>query len=159
MTLSAYDLAWIAGGFTVLGALISALVAHRLALKLTDVQAANALALDKNRFEREAVAKLRAAFAPALAIIYLARHHGTHDVPNVDAFVKKELLNHASAIEEFRPFVSLCQRTGYQAAWEEYRKTARQDPFETAGQEWGANAETGKILEEKIHAILAFAQS
>lgn len=159
MTLSAYELVLIAGGFTVLGALISALVAHRLALKLTDVQADNALALDKNRFEREAVAKLRAAFAPALAIIYLARHHGTHDVPNVDAFVKKELLNHASAIEEFRPFVSLCKRAAYQEAWEEYRKIARQDQFATGGEEWGVNAEPGEFLEKKINAILTFART
>jgi hypothetical protein len=159
MTLSAYELVLVAGGFTVLGALISALVAHRLALKLTAVQAANALALDKNRFEQEAAAKLRAAFAPALAIIYLARHHGTHDVPNVDAFVKKELLNHASAIEEFRPFVANGQSISYQEAWEDYRKAARQDQFATTGEEWGTNAEPGELLEKKIHIILDFAKT
>lgn len=69
-----------------------------------------------------ACAKLRKSFAPTLAKIYLTRKHGsTKDVPDLDAFFKKKLLHHASAIEEFRPFVLKSETTAYQEAWEKYR--------------------------------------
>jgi hypothetical protein len=143
---TAYDIAIIGGGFTVVGALISAVVAYWLTAKLE---------VFKNR--RAACANFRAAFAPAIAQIYLARHHGTHDTPVVGNILKDSLVAQASAIEEFRPYVS--DSAAYQEAWEQYRKTVRQDNNVIDTAEWGNDAPIWSTVEEKIHAILEFAKT
>jgi hypothetical protein len=154
VVLSPYELALIAGGFTVVGALITIFGAHHLAIHLESIK--------RKQF---GVAKLRSAFAPALAMIYLARHHGTHNTPDDDEFIKKALLDHATAIEEFRIFVPESKQTAYQEAWEAYRKDALQDIFDRTGDEWSQAAHEdrevphGKIIEERINAILAFANT
>ena len=154
MILSPYELAIIAGGFTVVGALIAVFGAHRLAIHLESIKR-----------QQTAEAKLRSAFAPALAMIYLARHHGTHDTPDDHKFIKEALLDHAAAVEEFRIFVPKDQRNAYQEAWEAYRKDARQDIFARTGGEWSRAADEGRevphgeIIEKKINGILAFAKT
>lgn len=65
-----------------------------------------------------AVAKFRAAFAPSLARISFA---GGDDANDIKAFFKTESLLHASAIEEFRPFISDCG--AYEKAFNDYRET------------------------------------
>lgn len=112
---------------------------------------------DRNAYAT-ARAKLHSAFAPALAIIYIARHHGTHDCPPVDATIKNLLLNHAAAVEEFRPFVSEHDRPAYQTAWEKYRQIAAQCEFSTAGEEWGLELEAGELLNTNIRAVLRFSE-
>lgn len=154
MEIDAYTLVIITGGFTVLGALIGALSAYWLSTHL-----------EQFKEHRAACAKLRAAFAPALAMIYLARHHGTHDRPDDVAFIKSELLRQAAAVEEFRPFVSESDKLSYQTAWENYRRDARKDDFDRTGDEWARQAEkkravpSGEIIEEKIHVLLRFAET
>ena len=146
MELSAYDLALIAGGFTLAGAFIAALVAYWLTVKV-----------EESKERRAACAKLRSAFAPALASIYLGRHHGDHDRPAVGNTLKDFLLAHGSAVEEFRPFAKNGET--YQQSWEEYRKTVRQDNFNIDALEWGTNLELWESLELKIQAVLAHAAS
>lgn len=124
--------------------------------------------LGKDREKRtefnRAAAKLRAAFAPTLAMIYLARHHGTHDRPDDDKFIKDNLLFHASAVEEFRPFIPSGKIGEYQQAWEEYRRAAREDIYMRAAEERIIKEEEnrdiahGGIIEEKIHTVLEFAE-
>jgi hypothetical protein len=145
MELSAYELALIGGGFTLAGALIAALVAYWFAVKAEEL---------KER--RAACASLRAAFAPSLATIYLGRHHGDHDRPQVGNILKESLLTHASNIEEFRPFAR--NEVAYQQAWEEYRRTVREDNFVINTLEWETNLELWTSLELKIHAILIHAE-
>lgn len=153
MIISPYELAIIAGGFTVIAALISVLAAHRLKIHLEFIKRQQAMK-----------AKLRSAFAPALAMIYLSRHHGTHNRPDDHEFIKKALLDHAAAVEEFRIFVPKDQRNAYQNAWEAYGKDARQDIFARTEDEWVREADEGRevpygeIIEERINAILAFAK-
>lgn len=143
---TAYDIAIIGGGFTVVGALIGAVVAYWLTAKLEAFK------------ERSvACANLRSAFAPAIAQIYLARHHGTHDTPVVGNILKDSLVSHASAVEEFRPFAS--DGISYQEAWEEYRKIVRQDNNDIDTAEWGTDAPIWSAVEAKIHAILEFAKT
>ena len=128
------------------GALIGGLIAYWLATKLE---------VFKER--RAACANFRAAFAPAIAQIYLARHHGTHDTPVVGNILKDALVSHASAVEKFRPFV--CDGAAYQNAWEQYRKTVRQDNNDIDTAEWGTDAALWSTVEEQIHAILSFAKT
>ena len=149
METSAYDIALIGGGFTFIGALFSYWPARWL--------------MDKQNFAI-AASKLRSAFAPTLAMIYLARHHGNHDRPDDDKFIKDNLLLHASAVEEFRPFVPTGKMGEYQQAREEYRQAAREDIYMRAADEWATAAEEnrdiayGEIIEQKIHNILKHAE-
>lgn len=152
-----YDIAIIGGGFTVVGALIGAFITYRFSLKLAEKQFINSCALADRQELRIASAKFFAAFAPAVAQIYLARHHGTHDIPIVGNILKDALVSHASAIEEFRPFVS--DGAAYQEAWEHYRKAVRQDNNDINTAEWGTDAPLWATVEAKIHAVLESAKS
>ena len=141
--ISPYGLALIAGAFTVVGALIGAVIAYLLAIQL------------ERRKERQiAIARLRAAFAPAMATIYLARHHGEHDRPQVGNVLKSQLLNHASAVEEFRHFA---RSPSYQAAWERYRSSVRESNFVIDALEWESDSALWSTLEQCIQAVLAAA--
>lgn len=72
-----------------------------------------------------ATAKLRAAFAPALAELALSRSHkSTHEAPDVDGFLRTALPGHTAAVEEYRFFVSPNLWSPYERAWEEYREAA-----------------------------------
>jgi len=115
--------------------------------------------ISKRNTRAIACAKLRAAFAPSLALIYIARHHGAHDKPSVDSGIKKALMDHGAAVEEFRIFVPINERSAYSEAWEEYRKIAAQHSFDTVGEEWELEAKEGELLEGKINAILSFAET
>lgn len=143
------------GGF--LGYFIRLFIEHRLAI---DRIKENIKITGFNH----AAAKLRAAFAPALAMIYLARHHGTHDRPDDDRFIKDNLLLHAAAVEEFRPFVPRNIRDEYQQAWEEYRQAARDDIYMRAAEERIVKEEEnrdvayGEIIEKRIHEVLEYAE-
>ncbi len=154
MEIDAYTIAIIGGGFTIIGALIGTLSAYWLSTHL-----------EKFKERRTACTKLRTAFAPALAMIYLARHHGTHDRPDDVVFIRSELLRQAAAVEEFRVFATESDRGEYQATWENYRKHASQDVYDRTGDEWARQAEegrevpSGKIIEEKIHALLRFTET
>lgn len=141
-----------------LGALVGALVTYWFAVKLVQRQHANDLSLSRIEARRIACAGLRAAFAPTLAFIYIARHHGTHDRPDIDAHMKTALLLHGSAVEVFRPFVAGKDQAGYQDTWEKYRKLAAMGHEDRISEEWGENIDGHEILFEKsIHLLLAFA--
>lgn len=105
--ITAYDLAIIAGGFTVVGALIGALVAYWLSIKLSDSQ---------NR--AIASANFRAVFMPVVAQMKIEQKYGrTNEIDRIltDAFIPMSV-----AIETFRPFVKSKDREAYQQAWENY---------------------------------------
>jgi hypothetical protein len=144
--IDAYGLSFIAGGFTIVGALIGTLAGYWLATHL-----------ERFKERRAACAKLRTAFAPTLGQIYLAQKHGDHDRPSIEDFVKSNLLTHASAIEEFRPFVTSSDRPAYQEAWENYRKLANDSTFST-GEDWATDLPQGSSLERCIVDVLTFAE-
>jgi hypothetical protein len=75
----------------------------------------SAVNISKRNSRAAAVAKFRAAFAPAIARIGFA---GDDDASDLKAFFKSESLIHAAAIEEFKPFVS--ERTNYDKVYGEY---------------------------------------
>ena len=134
-----------------LGALVGAFITYRFALKLVEAQFRNSCALADRQELRIVSAKFRVAFAPAIAQIYLARHHGTHDTPIVGNILKDALVSHASAVEEFRPFVS--NGVAYQEAWEQYRKTVRQDNNDIDTAEWGTDAALWSTVEAQIETL------
>jgi ABC-type antimicrobial peptide transport system permease subunit len=106
----------------------------------------------------KATSKLRSAFAPALAFIYLVQKHGTiHEVPDVDKFLKKVILRHASAVEEFRIFVPQSKGAAYQEAWEKYRYEVCNYGFETTTFRTDVD-DSWRVFENLIHGILQFAE-
>ncbi len=110
----------------------------------------------------KAAADIRGAFAPALAILYLAKKHRNYSgdtVPpfDVDRSLKEALLTQASAIEVFRPDVSESKRTAYQEAWEKYRYEVFNYGFDTTTFRTDVD-DAWKVFEDFIHAILQFAE-
>jgi len=120
----------------------------------------NRLAIERMQISEfnKASAALRAAFAPSLANLYIAQKHGsTLEAPDTDKSLRDAIIDQASAIEIFRPFVPEGDRTAYQDAWEKYRfevwnygfvatkhRTDIDDPFE--------------VYESLIGVILKFAE-
>ena len=107
-----------------------------------------------------ACAKLRAAFAPALAIIDLhKRHSSTHEQPDVTGFFNSAIPKHAEAIEEFRVFVSACKNDSYQEAWGQYFESVTNqliDAWDTEKTKEGDHE--WHIVVSKVNAILDFAK-
>jgi hypothetical protein len=99
----------------ILGYLLKTQIDHRLAItRIHETIRVTEIA--------KAIASFRAAFAPSLAFIYLAKNHGsTHEAPDVDGFLRNTLPELAAAVELFRPFVPKRNSTAYQEAWERYR--------------------------------------
>lgn len=148
-SVNAYELALIAGGFTVLGALVGGLIAYWLAIQFEAIKSAGA-----------AKARFRASFAPTLAFIYIARHHGIHDRPDIDAHVKQALLSHGAAVEVFRRFVPSDSRKRYQQTWEAYRKSAAMGHEDRKHKEWETDIDAYEVLlETRIHELLTFADA
>lgn len=104
MELSAFSLTFIAGSFTILGALIGALSSYKVANHNERLKAAN---------------QLRVKFAPALATLRQGRNEKSVDV---DSVLHDALPGHAAAIEEYRFFVRSTDIAAYQKAWDEYSK-------------------------------------
>ena len=148
MNISLYELSLIAGGFTIIGALITIGGAHRLSIHLESI-----------RRKHEAAAQLRAAFAPTLSFLYIARRHGNHDKPDIDIHIKTALLSHGAAVEMFRPFVSECNGNNYQQAWEEYRENVTKDQYSIAVEPRIEKIAVEEFLEIKIHNILQYAEN
>ncbi|MFZ3138360.1 MAG: hypothetical protein WA126_13335 [Thermodesulfovibrionales bacterium] len=110
----------------------------------------------------KAAADIRGAFAPTLAILYLAKKHRNYSgdtVPpfDVDRSLKEALLTQASAIEIFRPHVSEDKRTAYQEAWEKYRYEVFNYGFDTTTFRTDVD-DAWKVYEDHIHKILQFAE-
>lgn len=146
MEINAYTLAVIAGGFTVVGALIGAISAYWLSTHLEQI-----------KDHRAACAKLRSAFAPVLAQLDLGRKHNTtHDAPDIDNFLMSQLLANAAAIEEFKPFVNTSDVAGYEQAWGEYYEAVKGGLFvaKSIGEE-----EPHSAIQNKIHAVLTYAKT
>lgn len=142
----------------ILGALVGAFITYRFALQLVRRQHELEKDLADREARRLAAGRFRAAFAPTQAFIYIAQKHGTHDRPDVDAHVKGALLGQGAAVEEFRPFVNLEDRPKFQQAWEEYRAAVASDTWSRAGAEWGSNLAPDQLLEERVAAMVRYAE-
>lgn len=135
----------------ILGYLLKTQIDHRLAISRI-FETARVTEVNK------AVALFKAAFAPSLAFIYLAKKHGsTHEVPDVDAFLKDTLLELAAAIEMFRPFVPENRGAAYQEAWEKYRYEVWNYGFDSTTFRTDIE-DPWKVFEDLIQDILQFAK-
>lgn len=141
--LTAYDIALIAGGFTILGALISTIFGYWFAKLLAS-----------HTERRNAYARLRAAFVPTLVRLASDRAKKIFaDDPAIDRFLLENLEEHALAVERFRPFVKPRDAGDFQQAFERYRQRANDGLLVSSA---GNRGDPWKIMEESIHDILRF---
>jgi hypothetical protein len=140
MALTAYDLALIAGAFTLLGVLIGALLSYRFGIRLA---AHNA--------RRAAGAHLRAAFAPELTALRVARMDKNSPI---DEILVEALPKHAAAVEEYRFFVREKAHLTYQAAWQQYQDANKGGVFVASFEE----SDPHGVIERKIQDVLRFAE-
>ncbi len=135
----------------VLGYFIRAQIEHRLALSriISGIKITN---------EKNSIASFRAAFAPALALIYLTKKKRSIDVttlPNIEKFLSDALLTHATAVELFRIHVPDNKKAQYETAWEAYRDEVAFGFITTSMREDVSDPHS--MYEKLIHDILAFA--
>jgi hypothetical protein len=150
--------AYIGVGGVILGAILAGTIAYYYSKKLVLQTHRNAIEAIQITEHNKSVASFRAAFAPTLAKIYLVKKHGSsHEVPNIDKFLKDSLLVHATAIEEFRVIVPKSERTAYQEAWEKYRYEVWNYGFDANSMRTDID-NPYDIFEVLIHNILQFAK-
>ncbi len=124
------------------GAILGAIITYFCSLKLSE-----------RNHRKIAGAKLRAAFAPEIAEYKTRVKKSDFDLTH-DDFLKKALVKHSAAIEEYRWYVPLGSQRAYQQAWENYY-------FQYGGIYFtdylvGPNRE--KIFHQRIEAILRFTE-
>jgi hypothetical protein len=139
-----------------LGAWIGGIISRKASREAVESSNQNAIDIMRGQERIQNVASLCAAFAPTLSFIYLAKKHGsTHEIPDVDKFIRDSLLNQATAIELFRPFVSESDSDTYQEAWEKYRYEVWNYGFDTTTFRTDVD-DPWKVFEDLIHNILHF---
>jgi hypothetical protein len=106
LQVSPYEIALIAGGFTILGALLGTWLAFRFSLKLADINS-----------KRVAGLRLREAFAPELAKLQHSQGYGLTQIPHI---LQAALERHQAAINEFRFFLKGDELDSLNKAWKEY---------------------------------------
>lgn len=144
------------------GAALGSYFTYLSGIKLVQKTHANDVALTRVQEFNTAVASFHAAFAPALAFLYLAKKHRIPSdkgisPSDVDKFLRDAILNHAAAIEQFRPHISKSEGVAYQEAWEKYRYEACNYGFDTTCLRTDID-DPYIMFEDLIHNILQFAK-
>ena len=149
--------AFIGVGGAIIGAILAGPVAYFFSKRLITQSHKNTIETISISEFNKASSSIRAAFAPALSFIYLAKNHGsTHEVPDVDKFLKASLMDQATAIENFKHFVTEADRTEYQQTWEKYRYEVWNYDFDSNA--LNSEVDEFKVYESMVHKILQFAK-
>ncbi len=115
MNLSAYGIALIAGGFTIVGALIGGLIAYRFALILA-----------RQNAKREAGRRLREAFNPLLTKVQNGSEfvsNGPSDAGpaiNIHRLLKDVHLTQSQTVTEFTFHLKGIEKKRFDEAWQSY---------------------------------------
>lgn len=138
MELNAYELSLIAGGFTVVGALIGALTTYYLAVHL----ARRTARLDAGR-------RLREAFVPELAAL-----NPVNDLSrvNVEQFLLSAFPKHHAAAIEYQFHLDEKKREGFLIAWRAYHEVGGSVRFF----DYYMGDQPYAVFQQRIGAILAY---
>jgi len=132
---------------SIVGVLVGAIITFKLAIQL-----------ERLRNKKAACRKIKEAFAPTLAFIYIAEKNGPHNRPDISAHLKDAIFIHGTAVEQFRPFVPKGRMTEYQKAWEEYHKAATMNEIRILAESEISGVTEYAFLTNKIQNILLFAK-
>ena len=141
MELTPYQLAWISGGFSLLGVLVGGLCTYRFALQL-----------QRTASLREAGRRLREAFSEELAT-------GTApgfrpDITFAHA-LEQAFSKHSVAVQEFSFHLPQRKRRAFQEAWQKYWEVGGSVRFFDYYMEPNAK----EIFRERVNAILKFTET
>lgn len=112
MNLNPYEIALIAGGFTIIGVLLGAWVGYRNAIRIQRIVEFNKAATDfRNAFLRELIFLRHNASIPG----------GERSYTTLDEFLQAGYIHrHLRALEVFKDYLSARERSGIDKAWQEY---------------------------------------
>jgi hypothetical protein len=153
LNFSAYEIALIAGGFTIVGTLLGAWLGYRLSLSLTNVTE-----------RRRAAIKFREAFKEELLALNPAQYAMKVDLAT---FLENAFPKHRAAVFDFAYFLEPKERTAFYAAWYEYYchpKTQNENTIPFFGQyscrglTIEQEHERKKLVQDRIEKILEFAK-
>ena len=106
MNVSVYEIALIAGGFTIIGTLLGAWLGYRFSLSLANVNE-----------RRKAAMKLRGAFKDELLALNPAKHATKIDLAT---FLENAFSKHRAAVLDFAYFLEPKERRAFYSTWYEY---------------------------------------
>jgi hypothetical protein len=164
LNLSAYEIVIIAGGFTIIGALIGTWATYRLSINLIKRTHDNAVVLMQRQEFNKASAVFRIAFLPEL--IYLkhnAKIKGAGSTDDLNVFLSSGYLHrHLEAFEIFKSYLSTEDRIGIDEAWKEYCHydiDGETEPhFAMYAEDTREGKNTKELALERIEKILKFAE-
>jgi len=140
MALTAYDIALIGGGFTVLGALIGASVTYCLALELA-----------RRNAKRDAGRRLREAFALELALMH--PEHGKKDI-KVEQILQDAFPKHSQAVIEFAFHLKDNEKKKFLKTWKEYYMVGGGVRFF----DYYMGKDSRQLFTDRVNAILEFTE-
>lgn len=141
MELTPYQIAWISGGFPLLGVLVGGLCTYRFALHLQRVASL-----------REAGRRLREAFSEELAAGTVPGFKP--DITFAHA-LEQAFSKHSVAVKEFSFHLSQRKRSAFQAAWRAYWEVGGSVRFFDYYMEPNAK----ELFSERVNAILKFTET
>lgn len=106
LNLTAYEIALIGVGATIIGSLAGAWIGYRLSLSLAEIQA-----------KRNAVLKLREAFKDEILALNPSQYALKEELP---VFLNNAFYKHRSAIFDFAFFLPTKAKVGFYNAWHKY---------------------------------------
>lgn len=144
MTLSAYQIAIIGIGGTIVGVLTGVLLTYWFALKLANKNAKHIASI-----------RLRDAFAPEIAKLNHPDGYSLADVPH---FLEIAFEKHQIAINNFRFFLTNKDGAAFDKAWHAYYKDSCEDKPNFTQYMTLSNKDTEKAI-NRIMAILEFTKN
>ena len=141
VTVSAYGLALMGGGFTVVGALMGGWLTYRFSLHFTRWNA-----------KREAGARLRAAFVTELGALAPV---STQKVERVDQYLTAAFPKHREAVMEFAWYLQGAERQRFEDAWKAYYEVGGSVRFFDYMM-GGTQREQFDRFKQRVEAILEF---
>ena len=110
MILTAYEIALISGGFTIIGALIGGFTGYYFSTRLINRQDFN-----------KAAAEFRNAFTNQLNVLKSDVNSGRGDTSNIGEYLRAHYVGyHLSAFEVFRNYLTPKERISMDSMWKEY---------------------------------------
>ena len=141
MNVTVYDVALIGGGFTVLGALIGALVTYQFSLKLM-----------QRSMKLEAGRRLVAAFSNELATLDPVNKKQNL---NVEQVLQSSFNRHYAAVIEFSHYLNERDKKAFLQVWENYYQVGGSVEFF----DYYMGKDPYAIFKERVESILKFADT
>lgn len=151
MELTALEIAYIAGGFGILGSLVGSLTNHFLSKDVAR----------RNEFNK-AADEFEAAFIPEIRYLDYRYSPDRRDMPGIYKTLSTAFDEHETAVIKFRTRLKCQQRIDFDKAWDDYcnKKDDSKPHFMVYAEPDGVTdkIKARKFYLEKLNALLEFAK-